>query len=80
MPVSLAFTFSVYDSASMLRFIEEVFKLPSLGYADATAADLADCFDLAQAPSTFKQIHAKDNASHFLRYKTPPPPPDDDDR
>jgi phospholipase C len=71
---------AVYDSASILRFIEEVFKLPSLGYADATAADLADCFDLTQAPSVFKQIHAKYGASHFLLDKTPPLPPDDDDR
>jgi len=68
-----------HDFGSILKFIEEVFKLPSLGYADARSDDLSDCFDLTQVPSTFKPIAAKFNAKHFLTEKRAPLPPDDDD-
>jgi len=32
--------------------------LPSLGYADAPADDLSDCFTLTQTPITFQTIPA----------------------
>ena len=69
-----------HDFGSILRFVEEVFKLPSLGYADARADDLSDCFDLAQTPSAFQAIPAKFDGRHFLLDKRPPLPPDEDDR
>jgi phospholipase C len=69
-----------HDFGSILKFIEEVFKLPSLGYADARSDDLSDCFDLTQLPITFKTIPAAFTAKHFLSETEPPLPPDDDDQ
>lgn len=67
-----------HDFGSILKFIEETFNLSSLGYADARADDLSDCFDLNQAPPSFQPIPAKLDAKHFLNDKRPPTPPDDD--
>ncbi|HYM78977.1 MAG TPA: alkaline phosphatase family protein [Candidatus Dormibacteraeota bacterium] len=67
-----------HDFGSVLKFIEDTFGLQSLGYADATADDLSDCFNFNQAPLIFKTINAPLPASHFLRDKTPPAGPDDD--
>jgi phospholipase C len=39
-----------HDFGSILRFIEEDFGLQSLGYADAYADDLSDCFNFNQTP------------------------------
>jgi phospholipase C len=69
-----------HNFGSILKFIEEVFKLPSLGYADARSDDLLDCFDLTQGPSSFTPIAATFSAQDFLNDKRPPLPPDDDDQ
>jgi phospholipase C len=67
-----------HDFGSILRLIEEVFDLPSLGYADAHADDLSDCFNFTQTPLQFKTIAAPMSAEHFLNDKTPPTDPDND--
>ena len=67
-----------HDFGSILKFIEEIFKLPSLGYADARADDFSDCFDLSQTPITFQAIPAKVDKDFFLTVKRPFTPPDDD--
>jgi len=67
-----------HDFGSILNLIEETFGLQSLGYADAHADDLADCFNFNQAPLVFTTINAPMNAEHFLHDKTPPTDPDDD--
>jgi len=68
-----------HDFGSILKFVEETFSLPSLGYADANALDdLSDCFDLTQTPLTFQTINAPLDASHFLNDKRPKTAPDDD--
>src|SRR6266852_4589148 len=67
-----------HDFGSILKFIEETFNLPSLGYADAPADDLADCFNFSQTPTPFKTIAAPLKADHFLNDKRPPTDPDDD--
>jgi phospholipase C len=67
-----------HDFGSILKFIEEIFKLPSLGYADARADDFSDCFDLSQTPITFQAIPAKVDKNFFLTVKRPFTPPDDD--
>jgi len=41
---------SVYEPASVLKFIEERFNLPYLTERDANANDLLDSFDFTQAP------------------------------
>ena len=67
-----------HDFGSILKFIENNFGLASLGYADAAADDLSDCFDLNQTPITFQTINAPQDAQYFLNDKTPPTDPDDD--
>jgi phospholipase C len=67
-----------HDFGSILQFIEEVFNLPSLGYADARADDFSDCFELSQTPISFSAVPANLDESFFLTTKRPPSPPDDD--
>ena len=67
-----------HDFGSILHFVEENFGLSSLGYADARADDLSDCFDFNQTPLVFQTINAPLSASHFLNDRTPPADPDDD--
>jgi phospholipase C len=68
-----------HDFGSILKFIEETFDLPSLGYADAAALDdFSDCFDFNQTPLTFQTVPAPLSAEHFLNDRRPPADPDDD--
>jgi phospholipase C len=67
-----------HDFGSILRFIEENFGLPSLGYADAYADDLSDCFNFSQTPLKFQTIPAAVSAEQFLNDRRPPTDPDDD--
>jgi phospholipase C len=63
---------------SILRFIEENFGLPSLGFADSRADNLSDCFDFYQLPLQFRTVAAPLNAKHFLDDNRPPTEPDSD--
>jgi phospholipase C len=67
-----------HDFGSILKFIETTFNLPSLRYADTTADNLSDCFNLTQTPITFQKIPATLDAAHFINDKSPPTDPDDD--
>jgi phospholipase C len=67
-----------HDFGSILKFIEKSFQLGTLGYADARADDLSDCFDLTQAPTAFQTIPASLNAAFFINDRRAPLPPDDD--
>jgi phospholipase C len=67
-----------HDFGSILNFTEQVFGLPSLGYADARADDLSDCFDFSQAPRQFQTIQAPLSADYFLKDHRVPSDPDDD--
>jgi phospholipase C len=67
-----------HDFGSILNFVEGTFGLPSLGYADAYADNLADCFDFNQTPITFQTINAPMDAAHFLNDKSPRTDPDND--
>jgi phospholipase C len=67
-----------HDFGSILKFIEANWGLPSMGYADARADDLSDCFDLNQTPLPFQVISAPLSADHFLHDKRPLQGPDDD--
>jgi phospholipase C len=69
---------TMHDFGSLLRFTEETFHLPSLGYADSRADDLSDCFDFTQAPEAFRPFAAKYDASHFINDTRAPLDPDDD--
>jgi len=67
-----------HDFGSILKFIETTFSLPSLGYADAAADDLSDCFDYNQTPLQFQTIPSALDAQYFLNDKSPPTAPDEE--
>jgi len=67
-----------HDFGSILNLIEKTFGLSSLGYADAYADDLSDCFDFTQTPLAYKTINAPLDAAHFLNDKSPKTDPDND--
>jgi phospholipase C len=69
---------TTHDFGSILKYIETAFSLNSLGYADAYADDLSDCFNMAQSPIPFQTITAPISASAFLKKKGPTLDPDDD--
>jgi phospholipase C len=55
-----------HEFGSILHYIEEQFGLSSLGYTDARADDLSDCFDYTQTPAKFKPFATKYSASYFI--------------
>lgn len=55
-----------YESASVAKFIEIVFGLPTLGAADARANGLSDCFDYTQQPTSFERLPQPVPTEHFL--------------
>jgi phospholipase C len=69
---------ATHDFGSILKFIELNFGLPSLGYADARANNLLDCFNLSQTPLPFEPIAAPFDANYFLSDHRSPTDPDDD--
>ena len=69
---------TTHDFGSILKFTEEVFNLPSLGYADAYADDLSDCFNFHGHGQAFQKIKAPHDANYFLQNPTPLDDPDDD--
>lgn len=67
-----------HDFGSILKFVEEVFTLNTLGYADGRADNLADCFNFNQTPITFKPIEAPLKADYFINDTRVPEDPDTD--
>jgi phospholipase C len=67
-----------HDFGSILKFVEATFGLPSLGYADAPADDLSDCFDFAQPLRRFQTINAPLDSDYFIHDTRPAMGPDDD--
>ena len=67
-----------HDFGSILKLIETTFHLTSLGYADAAADDLADCFTLTQSPLSFHPLAARLDAAFFINDRRPAVDPDDD--
>jgi phospholipase C len=68
----------MHNFGSILKFIEETYGLPSLGYADSVSDDFSDCFNFSQTPLTFQTIQAPVPADYFLHDPRPPADPDDD--
>ncbi|MBV8198046.1 MAG: hypothetical protein JO263_07920 [Candidatus Eremiobacteraeota bacterium] len=72
-----------YEYASILKFIEAAFGLPSIGppsagYTDSRAASIVDGFDFGQRPRKFTPFQAKYPASYFVNQPPSNAPPDDD--
>ncbi|HEY1868995.1 MAG TPA: alkaline phosphatase family protein [Candidatus Cybelea sp.] len=56
-----------YETASVLRFAEDLFGLPQLAAADRRATSpAADCFDFSGSPRAFKPIKAPLPPSFFM--------------
>ena len=56
-----------YETASVLRFAEDVFGLDRMAAADKRATSPAgDCFDFAQPPRKFIPIKAPQDTNFFL--------------
>lgn len=69
-----------YDFGSILKGIEGIFGLGSLGFADARAAnDLHEFFNFHQTPTTFKTIPAPLEGSFFNKNATTEIEPPDND-
>jgi len=66
-----------HDFSSIVKFVETVFGLPSLGFGDAYSDDLTDCFNFKQKPLRFHTIKAPLDANHFLSDNSPPTDPDE---
>ena len=66
-----------YEFGSILKFVEEQFGLGDLGYTDAAANDLADCFNFSQAPRPYRQIASKHSRSYFMHRPNDTRPVDD---
>jgi phospholipase C len=67
-----------HDFGSILKFIEETYGLPSLGFADAVADDFSDSFDFLQTPLVFQTIQAPHGEDFFVHDTRPDVPLDDD--
>lgn len=70
-----------YEFGSVLKFVEQVFDLPTLGsvaegYSDARATSIIDAFDFTQKPRAFRPIPAPVFPSSFIRMKPSGVPPD----
>jgi phospholipase C len=67
-----------YEFGSILKFVEEVFALPSLGTTDARADDLSDCFDFTKPPRSYAPIATALSVADFIAMPPSDAPPDDD--
>jgi phospholipase C len=67
-----------HDFGSILKFTEDVFGLPSLGYADSRADNLSDFFNFSNQGTAFHPIPARYDQNYFLNDKRKPMDPDDD--
>jgi len=67
-----------HEFGSILHFIEDNWNLGSLGYTDARADDLSDCFNFGQTPITFQTIQSSRRAADFINQPPSYAPVDDD--
>jgi phospholipase C len=68
-----------YETASVLRFAEDLFGLRQLAAADTRATSPADdCFDFTQKPRAFVPIKAPKDARFFLNQRNDYRIPDDE--
>jgi phospholipase C len=55
-----------YEFGSILKFVESVYGLASLGTTDVRAASMMDCFDFKQKPIPFTVVPSAFGISHFV--------------
>jgi phospholipase C len=66
-----------HEASGFLRYMEEIFNLPSLGTRDTNADDFHDCFDLTQRPQPLVPLKTNHSAAFFLKQKNSGPPDND---
>lgn len=67
-----------HEFGSILKFIEQVFNLGSLGTSDVRADDLSACFIFNRKPRSFSPIQTMYGPDYFLRQPVTEEVPDDD--
>ena len=55
-----------YEFGSILKFVESIDGLQSLGTTDQRAASMLDCFDFNQAPIPYKPIASEYPIKRFV--------------
>lgn len=65
-----------YETASIVRFVEQNWNLQPLQIPDERATSIADSFDFTQSPRAFTPISAAKQLSFFLHQKPSNRPPD----
>ena len=66
-----------HEFGSILKFVEEVFRVKSLGTTDVRSDDLSDCFDFSQPPRKFKRIPGALDARYLANHMEPSEEPGD---
>ncbi len=67
---------TVYEFGSVLRFIEDVWNLGSLGKNDAHSTSIGNVFDFTMPPRKFHKIAAKYSRDYFMHQQPSGIPPD----
>ncbi|MBV8723320.1 MAG: hypothetical protein JO277_14315, partial [Candidatus Eremiobacteraeota bacterium] len=67
-----------YEFGSILKSIEQIFGLPSMGTSDARAAGMLGAFDFTRGPRTFVPIPATYSTQFFRNQPASGLPPDND--
>jgi len=67
-----------HEFGSILKFVEQVFSLGSLGTTDGRSDNLSDCFNFSQSPRAFKPIPTVLGPNYFLHEPNSNVSPDDD--
>jgi phospholipase C len=67
-----------YEFGSILKFMEQTFKLRSLGSTDVRANSLVEAFDFTQKPRAFVPIATRHSPSFFSKQHPSDEPPDND--
>jgi phospholipase C len=58
-----------YEFGSIVKFIEGIWNLGTLGTTDKRATSIIDCFDFTQAPRSFIAIPSSYSKNYFLHQK-----------
>jgi phospholipase C len=66
-----------HDFSSIIKFTEEAFGLPSLGFGDEYSDDLTDCFNFNQQARPFHKFKSKLDANYFINDRSPQPESDE---
>jgi phospholipase C len=60
---------TLYEHGSILRFIEDVWDLGTLGRNDADSTSIGNAFDFSMSPRKFQTIPSKYSRAYFLRQR-----------